>query len=191
MLITAIHCILCFLICLCSLFVAFSDSAISSIIFLILAFCNAAALLLFIFDVDFLGLIFIVIYVGAIAVLFLFVIMMLPGKAEKETNSLNLFFILFLVLFLILAIQIKTPLLFIQNVSPVYLILDDINNITALGQSFYNYYTICFLIAGIVLLIALVGSIVLTLKFNQERNNQFYTRQLSRNHKFLTLTKNK
>jgi NADH-quinone oxidoreductase subunit J len=188
MLITAIHSILCFLICLCSLFVAFSDSPISSIIFLIIVFCNSAALLLFIFEVDFLGLIFIVVYVGAIAVLFLFVIMMLPGKVEKEINSL-IFFILAFIFLLIVVVQIEGPSLFIQNKSPLDLMLDDINNITALGQSFYNYYTICFLIAGIVLLIALIGSIVLTLKFNQERNNQLYTKQLSRNNKFLTLTK--
>jgi NADH-quinone oxidoreductase subunit J len=190
MLIKSLHTILCFSICLSSFFVAFSDNAITSIIFLILVFCNAAGVLLFIFNADFLGLIFIVIYVGAIAVLFLFVIMMLPVK-DKKTDLLKKYgLIIFLLLFCLLFIQ-SFNFTSQQDFSFLnYLYTDNLNNITILGQVLFNYYVVCFLMAGIILLIALIGSIVLTLRYNKVINNQLVFRQLSRNNNFLSLIKN-
>jgi NADH-quinone oxidoreductase subunit J len=58
--------------------------------------------------------------------------------------------------------------------------VDVINNIDSLGQFLYNYFLSCFLIAGIVLLVALIGAIILTLNFNSTRKNQLISRQLSR-----------
>jgi NADH-quinone oxidoreductase subunit J len=58
--------------------------------------------------------------------------------------------------------------------------LDNLNNIDSLGQILYNYFLSCFLIAGIILLVALVGAIILTLNFNSSRKNQLISRQLSR-----------
>mgnify|MGYP001390047634 FL=1 len=57
---------------------------------------------------------------------------------------------------------------------------DALYNIDSLGQFLYNYFLSCFLIAGIILLVALVGAIVLTLNFNSSRKNQLISRQLSR-----------
>jgi NADH-quinone oxidoreductase subunit J len=190
MLIKSLHTILCFLICLSSFFVAFSDSAISSVVFLILVFCNAAGILLFIFNVDFLGLIFIVIYVGAIAVLFLFVIMMLPVKQSKTTFNKNYFGVISFLIALLIVINVFEDTLYKDMFILNYVYLDNLNNINTLGQSIYNYYAICFIIAGIILLISLVGSIVLTLKYNKMKNNQLAYRQLSRNNNFLSMIKN-
>jgi NADH:ubiquinone oxidoreductase subunit 6 (subunit J) len=58
--------------------------------------------------------------------------------------------------------------------------IDALHNIDSLGQLLYNYFLPCFLIAGIVLLVALVGAIILTLNFNSSRKNQLISRQLSR-----------
>ncbi len=80
------HSILCLLLFFSGLMVAFSTNPVESVLFLILAFCNAAAIL-FIFHAEFLGLIFIIIYVGAIAVLFLFVIMMLNVKDQEPEDD--------------------------------------------------------------------------------------------------------
>jgi NADH-quinone oxidoreductase subunit J len=57
---------------------------------------------------------------------------------------------------------------------------DALYNIDSLGQFLYNYFLTCFLIAGIILLVALIGAIILTLNFNSSRKNQLISRQLSR-----------
>jgi NADH-quinone oxidoreductase subunit J len=73
--------------------------------------------------------------------------------------------------------------------SDKFLLLDNVNNIDVLGQVLFDYYLICFLLAGILLLIALVGCIVLTLKFNNVEESQNVNRQLSRSDNFLSFFK--
>jgi NADH-quinone oxidoreductase subunit J len=64
---------------------------------------------------------------------------------------------------------------------------DNLNNIDCLGQILYNYFSSCFLIAGIVLLIAIIGAVILTLNFSSNRKNQLISRQLSRSVECLVL----
>ena len=92
------------LLLLSSIFVLISKNPVHSVLFLILCFCNAAGIL-FIFNAEFLGLIFIIVYVGAIAILFLFVVMMLNVKIYSVDN---LFYYLpfFLLTGFVLVIQI-------------------------------------------------------------------------------------
>ena len=78
---------------LSSLFVLISQNPVHSVLFLILAFCNASGIL-FLFNAEFLGLVFIIIYVGAIAILFLFVVMMLNVKIYSSSNNFYLPFYL-------------------------------------------------------------------------------------------------
>lgn len=63
---------------------------------------------------------------------------------------------------------------------------DSLNNIDVMGQTIYNYYLICFLLAGFILLIALIGSIVLTLNFNNIEETQNVNKQLARSDKFVS-----
>jgi len=193
-----LHFILCNLLCTCGFLVCVSVNPVESVLFLILAFCNAAAIL-FIFQADFLGLIFIIIYVGAIAVLFLFVIMMLniknQKKKEEKTDYVSLFlgFSLFNLLIAFLFFFFKNvfkkdDLSFVEQ-DNLMLLIDDLNNIDVMGQFLYNYYLICFLLAGLILLIALIGSIVLTLRFNNSEEGQLVNRQLSRTDNFLSFFK--
>jgi hypothetical protein len=69
------------------------------------------------------------------------------------------------------------------------LLIDDLNNIDVMGQFLFNYYFVCFLLAGLILLIALIGSIVLTLRFNHSEEGQLVNRQLSRTDNFLSFFK--
>jgi NADH-quinone oxidoreductase subunit J len=177
--------------------VSFSANPVQSVLFLILTFCQAGVLLIM-FNVDFFGLIFIIIYVGAIAVLFLFVIMMLNVKIQDGLNSVFLLksnlenFILIVASFYAMFITLLAVLgnLFSEqevNVTDNYMnYFDNLNNIDVFGQVLYNYYLICFLISGLILLIALVGAIVLTLRFNEVKKNQLSSRQLARTDKFLS-----
>ena len=191
-----LHFIFSSLLLISSIFVLFSKNPVHSVLFLILAFCNASGIL-FLFNAEFLGLIFIIIYVGAIAILFLFVVMMLNVKIYASNNFL-IYLPFFLIGGFILLLQIFLVFEKIFSNSESYLTttfysfenyLDNLNSIDLLGQSLYNYYLICFLLAGFILLIAMVGAIVLTLKFNGKRKTELASRQLSRTNNFLAFFK--
>ena len=85
----SIHFFLCTIVCITGLFVFLTNNPVHSILFLILTFFNSAVLL-FLLNAEFLGLIFIIVYVGAIAVLFLFVVMMLNVKVIPADNTMYL-----------------------------------------------------------------------------------------------------
>ena len=198
---TILHFFLCNLLCACGFLMSVSVNPIESVLFLILAFFNAAAIL-FIFHAEFLGLLFIIIYVGAIAVLFLFVIMMLniknPKNNEENFNLPTKIFIFLASIFgiiscflLINSVFFNDDTFLLGQSSNVFLFIDSLNNIDIMGQALFNYYLLAFLLAGIILLIALVGAIVLTLRFNNVENSQLVNRQLARTDNNLSFFKTK
>ena len=187
-----LHSFFTLLLILSSIFVLISKNPVHSVLFLILCFCNAACIL-FLFDSEFLGLIFIIIYVGAIAILFLFVVMMLNVKIYSTINSIYYIFFLFLGVF-ILSLQIylvfeeifSNSIFWSTNLSYNFMnYMDNLTSIDVLGQGLYNYYLCCFLLAGLILLVAMIGAIVLTLNFSSQRKNELSSRQLSRSDGFL------
>jgi NADH:ubiquinone oxidoreductase subunit 6 (subunit J) len=189
-----------------SLFVLTSENPVHSILFLILVFCNASAIL-FLFGLEFLALAFIMIYVGAIAVLFLFVVMMLNLKIFDVKGILPYtLFVYFIAVLSWILLYFFAEFTFFGFSDPFYVDflnvpelgsivhhydvnLDGISNIDALGQILYNYFTPCFLIAGLLLLVAMLGAIVLTLNFSSNRKNELCYRQLSRSDNFLSFLK--
>lgn len=195
-----LHLLLCITLLFCGLMASFSVNPVESVLFLILAFCISGAIL-FIFNAEFLGLIYIVVYVGAVAVLFLFIIMMLNVKVRENLiekiiyGKHNMFlFILFFSYPIFMLVFLTLQSVFagnsIANVTFNELFLiDSLYNIDVFGQVLYNNYIVYFLFAGIVLLVALVGSIVLTLRFNKINKSQIVSRQLSRTDKFLSFFK--
>lgn len=190
-----LHLFLSFLFILSGLLVFISDNPVHSVLFLILTFCNASAIL-FLFKVEFLALIFIIIYVGAIAVLFLFVVMMLNVKVFSILNVFYLPFVILGIFILLVQIFFVTEKAFfgyntVEEIIPFNFdgLLDNLNNIDVLGQGLYNYFLICFLLAGLVLLVAMIGAIVLTLNFSSQRKNELVYRQLSRSDNFLSFFK--
>lgn len=154
---------------------------VHSVLFLILVFFNAAGLLVLL-GLDFFAMIFLVVYVGAIAVLFLFVVMMLNIKIaeinEKRLRYLpigGVLGILFLFEVLLIVDNDLIPLLFYDNVEAISQIqnlnfvnwinnVETVTNIQAVGNLVYTYYFYFFLMASIILLVAMIGAIVLTMQ---------------------------
>ena len=161
---------------------------VHSVLFLILTFLGVSGLL-FLSELDFLPLMFIIIYVGAIAVLFLFVVMMLDIKiTESDKNYLKYFPVgsflglAFLgeILFIVFDSFESNPQRFIMY-SDWSDVVYSITNVQVLGQVLYTTYFLYFLIAGLILLVAMLGAIVLTLTFDKKARTQTIYRQVSRN----------
>ena len=153
---------------------------VHSVLFLILVFFNAAGLLVLL-GLDFFAMIFLVVYVGAIAVLFLFVVMMLNIKIaeinEKRLRYLpigGVLGLLFLFEVLLIVDNDLIPLLLyntesfleFQNSSFVNWSenLQTVTNINAIGNLVYTYYFYFFLLSSLILLVAMIGAIVLTMQ---------------------------
>jgi NADH-quinone oxidoreductase subunit J len=161
---------------------------VHSVLFLILTFINAAGLL-FLLEIEFLSFIFIVVYVGAIAVLFLFVVMMLDIKiVENNQNFSKVFCVSGLVMlgttFVNESFNNESDYLYSLNISVNWFNkLDLVTNIEGLGQILYTYYFVYIIIVGVLLLIAMLGAIVLTLVINKNNRLQATYNQISRSSK--------
>lgn len=147
---------------------------VHSVLFLILVFFNAAGLLILL-GLDFFALIFLVVYVGAIAVLFLFVVMMLNIKLA-EINEKRLRYLpvggflglLFLFEIFLIVDNDLIPLIGGESrpesaFTQWALFVDTLTNIEALGLLIYTFYFAFFLMASLILLVAMIGAIVLTM----------------------------
>jgi len=171
-----------------SIMVISARNPVHSVLFLILAFFNAAGLLI-LMEMEFLSLIFIVVYVGAIAVLFLFVVMMLNVKISEVEDevlqylpvggTIGLIF-LFLIFFIIEGDFVS----FNGQANNIYLDwfqqVDVVSNIETFGQVLYTEYLVYFLLAGVILLVAMVGAIVLTMSTRTSLRRQLIFQQVSR-----------
>lgn len=167
------------IIVISSLLAINTKNTVYSVLFLILVFCNSTGLLL-VFNIEFISIMLIIIYVGAIAVLFLFVIMMLDIKKnfyEKFNYSIICFLIgLIFLCETFISVNIKNKI-DIKSYNEWLISLDYITNTETIGQVLYTYYSIFFLISGIILLIALIGATSLTLQKMAVKHN---FKQLSR-----------
>ena len=188
MIITAIFFYLFAGVCIASAFMVIaSRNPVHSVLFLILAFVNAAGLFVLL-GAEFLGMILIVVYVGAVAVLFLFVVMMLDVDfAELRQGVLNYlpvgsvigFILLFEPLTVIFAwfIGPEAGKAITSPIPPA----STINNTQALGLVLYTRYVYYFQAAGVILLVAMVGAIVLTLQHKPQVKRQNIAGQVARN----------
>ena len=146
---------------------------VHSVLCLILAFFNAAALFVLI-GAEFLAMILVIVYVGAVAVLFLFVVMMLDiDLAEMRQGFLNYLpigalvgLVLFVELVIVAGLWQYEPAMATGLAEPVPP-LDVRSNTAAIGDVLYTRYALLFQAAGIILLIAMIGAIVLTLRHRQ------------------------
>jgi NADH-quinone oxidoreductase subunit J len=147
----------------------FSNNAIYTILLLILIAVNISGIL-FSLNMEFLGFILIIVYVGAIAILFLFIVMMLQIKVQNIKSD-NYSYFYFLIMFFI----ILYFFLYFKNVfndtnylffSKNFFIMDTFMNIQVIGQSLFSYFLVLVVLAGIILLIAMLIAIVLTLNFS-------------------------
>jgi len=215
----------------------FSKNTVHSILYLVLIFCNATGLLILL-NVDYLAMVYVVVYVGAIAVLFLFVVMMLNIKLLELNDT----FWHYLPIGLLVFASMSAEVLFLFNsinfnIEGVYGWLFDqhyhqhyptpnyfehdpivssdstfkgvdssfyytdwldlivgIENIQAIGSIMYSHYFISFILSSLVLLVAMMGSITLTLRHTDDTKRQNLFFQVTRDFKsavFMGYSKNK
>jgi NADH-quinone oxidoreductase subunit J len=165
-----------------ALFVSISPNAITSILALILTFLNAAILFL-ISGAEFLALVIVVVYVGAIAVLFLFVIMMMHSRLTQISEHTLTYFPFAILLGIFFSLEISSIFFYpslASNSSKYVNWLDNLNykeNIYAIGQILYTLFTPLFILCGLILLVAMLGAIVLVLH-NVKINNVIHSQKL-------------
>ncbi len=159
---------------------------VHSVLFLILAFFNTAGLFVLI-GAEFLAMILVVVYVGAVAVLFLFVVMMLDINFAELREG----FLQYLPIGALVGIILAAELVLIfgswvinpeasQIIAAPISAPDEITNTHALGQLLYTEYVYLFQAAGLVLLVAMIGAIVLTLRRRPNVRRQRVAEQISR-----------
>lgn len=182
-----------FILVISSLMTIFSQNSIYSVLFLVISFISSSGLL-FLLECEFISLIFIIIYVGAIAVLFLFVVMMLDVKIVYLTKNYFRYFPFGSLIGIIFLIQllVVVPTTF-ENINPYgnsvlfnfyvdwFNQLDSFVEIVAVGHLLYTDYIVQFLLAGNVLLLATIGPVFLVLiRVSKLTENQIIFKQLSR-----------
>ena len=173
-------------ILLSALMVISSRNPVHSVLFLILAFFNAAGLFV-ILHAEFLAMILIIVYVGAVAVLFLFVVMMLDFKASLEKSNILQYMpigifvgMVFISELIIVLMNTKLELKNIQILTNPLSNFENLTNTEAIGSILYTDYILYFQVSGIILLVAMVGSIVLTLRDREGVKRQSILQQIDR-----------
>ena len=171
-----------------AIMVTASKNTVHSVFFLILDFISISCLFIMI-GAEFLGMIMLIVYVGAVAVLFLFVVMMLNVAQQKnqwflsKTSSkhIPIGLIISSIIFFELIIVVggwkyKPNLINPNNLS----LTNGISNTHSLGQILYTDYIHIFQISGMILLVAMIGAIVLTYRQREGVKKQSYIKQISR-----------
>ena len=171
-----------------AIMVTTSKNTVHSVFFLILDFISISCLFIMI-GAEFLGMIMLIVYVGAVAVLFLFVVMMLNVAQQKnqwfssEDSSkhipvgLIISTLIFVELIIVIGGWKYKPDLFDINNSVE---LSKVSNTHSLGQVLYTDYIHVFQISGMILLVAMIGAIVLTFRKRTGVKTQSYLKQISR-----------
>lgn len=167
-----------------ALMVISSRNPVHSVLFLILAFVNAAGIFL-LAGAEFLAFILIVVYVGAVAVLFLFVIMMLDvdfaelrkGVMQHAPVGIIVGLILLVELLMVAGVAFIVPEAAGSGVVPID---GGVENTRAIGRVLYTNYIYLFQACGLVLLVAMIGAIVLTLRHKPNVKRQDIAKQVAR-----------
>ena len=164
-----------------ALMVVAARNPVHSVLFLIVAFFNAAALFLLL-GAEFLAMILLIVYVGAVAVLFLFVVMMLDidfaSLRRGAMTYLPLGALIGFVFLIELGIVVGGWL--IGGATAVHPTPPSISNTVALGRILYTDYIFYFQTAGLILLVAMIGAIVLTLRHRPGVRRQSISAQIAR-----------
>jgi NADH-quinone oxidoreductase subunit J len=170
----------------CAFMVIAARNPVHAVLYLILAFVNASGLFVML-GAEFLAMILIVVYVGAVAVLFLFVIMMLDVDFAELRQGFLQYLPLGGLLFLIFVLELGGVVFswaFAPDIAQAFASptppLASASNTAALGQVLYTRYVYFFQASGLVLLVAMVGAIVLTLRHKPNVKRQNVAEQVAR-----------
>ena len=149
-----------FLIVTC-ISVIFSKNPVNSVLFLVLAFLNSTFLFILI-GAEFVGIILAIVYIGAVAILFLFVVMMLDIQITTLMFNIKRYIPLALLFAGVILAEIIYLTVFKSSKSNLSEIVRSSNNTEEIGNVLYTKYFIDFQLSGVVLLLAMIGAIVLT-----------------------------
>ena len=171
---------------LSAVMVVTSRNPVHSVLFLILAFFNAAALFL-LMGAEFIAMMLVVVYVGAVAVLFLFVVMMLDINFTALRQGFQTYLPIGLLIGVVLFVEILISL-GAWSIGPEMIAAAsaptpapaDVSNTKAIGKLLYTQYVLLFQISGLILLVAMIGAIVLTLRQRPGVLRQTISAQVSR-----------
>ena len=141
--------------------VIFSKNPVNSVLFLVLAFLNSTFLFILI-GAEFVGIILAIVYIGAVAILFLFVVMMLDIQITTLMFNIKRYIPLALLFAGVILAEIIYLTVFKSSKSNISEIVRSSNNTEEIGNVLYTKYFIDFQLSGIVLLLAMIGAIVLT-----------------------------
>ena len=168
--------------------VTVSKNTVYSVFFLILVFVSISVLFIMI-GAEFLGMIMLIVYVGAVAVLFLFVVMMLNVTEDKKKqsskkgliNNISVGFVVGVIILLELLVVIggwkfKSDFITLSEKN----LINDITNAHAIGNVLYTDYIHLFQISGMILLISMIGAITLTFDKRENIKRQNYFNQIQR-----------
>ena len=169
-----------------AIMVTISRNTVYSVFFLILVFVTVSILFIMI-GAEFLGMIMLIVYVGAVSVLFLFVVMMLnvTEKIEKKSdkkgliNNISVSSVVGVIILLELLIVVsgwkyKSSFVPFSNINP------SVSNTHAIGNVLYTDYIHLFQISGFILLVAMIGAITLTFSKRENVKRQSYFKQIER-----------
>lgn len=166
------------------LMVVLARNPVHSVLWLILAFLSSAGLFVLL-GAEFVAMLLIIVYVGAVAVLFLFVVMMLDVDFAELKGEMARYMPLGLLIGVVILMQLgiafgawetaETAEAMRGAVAP-----DDMQNTAALGMLLYDKYILLFQLAGLILLVAMIGAIVLTLRHRKDVKRQNVLQQMWR-----------
>ncbi|WP_316862667.1 NADH-quinone oxidoreductase subunit J [uncultured Cohaesibacter sp.] len=169
-----------------ALMVIGSRNPVHSVLFLILAFFNAAGLFVLL-GAEFLAMLLIVVYVGAVAVLFLFIVMMLDVNFVELRSGFLQYMPIGLVIGVVLLVELLVALGgwmlnpdIVAHVGEPIPDLAQLSNIEAIGALLYTKYVFYFLTAALILFVAMIGAIILTLHHRTDIKRQNVNRQVAR-----------
>ena len=163
-----------------------AKNPVHSVLFLILAFFSTSGLFILL-GAEYIAMTLVIVYVGAVAVLFLFVVMMLDidivalreGFLRYLPVGIAVAIIIFAELFMVFFLSLKAPAALAAVRQPIPGSAE-ISNTEAIGNVMYTYYLYPFQMAGIILLVAMIGAIVLTLRARPGVRKQSISKQLAR-----------
>ena len=170
-----------------AIMVTVSKNTVHSVFFLILDFISISCLFIMI-GAEFLGMIMLIVYVGAVAVLFLFVVMMLNVAEQKQSwfigkksNHIPIGLIVSVLILLELLVVVGGWKYKDDLMSSSTLNMSNISNTHQLGLVMYTDYILYFQLAGVILLLSMIGAILLTFRQRKGVKKQSYFNQISRN----------
>ena len=176
-----------FIAVISAVMVTVSKNTVHSVFFLILDFISISCLFIMI-GAEFLGMIMLIVYVGAVAVLFLFVVMMLNVAHQKNTffksthgsRHIPIGLLVSLIIFFELVIVVGGWKYKPDLINSISLEISEVSNTHSIGYVLYTDYIHLFQLSGMILLVAMIGAIILTYRKREGLKRQSYFSQISR-----------